>query len=403
MWASYGKLLVCLNKDGAWNMNAMVKVSDDGGVLTLEAGSAGPLRFHALWLRDNAWDAATRAPGNGQRLIALRDIPVGTRIAAVALRGERLSVTFAPEDKSVDYDIGWLQEHAYDAPQPRGRGWTAPTITPWDSGLMHAVPTGDFASVRSHAKALREWLSQVRRYGFGKLTGGPIEPGALLKVAALFGYVRETNYGVYFEVRTEVNPTNLAYTGLGLQAHTDNPYRDPVPTMQILYCLENSAEGGENMVVDGFKAAQRLRDEDPAGFDLLTKHCARFEYAGEAGVCLRARRPMIELAPDGELQAVRFNNRSTAAITDVPFEAMADYYAAYRRLGEIIDDPAMEVTFKLSPGECFIVDNTRVLHARKGYSGSGKRWLQGCYPDKDGLLSTLAALEREQTREKAAA
>jgi len=48
-----------------------------------------------------------------------------------------------------------------------------------------------------------------------------------------------------------------------------------VPTMQILYCLENSAEGGENMVVDGFRAAQRLRAESPTGFDLLTQHCAR--------------------------------------------------------------------------------------------------------------------------------
>ena len=111
---------------------------------------------------------------------------------------------------------------------------------------------------------------------------------------------------------------------------------------------------------------------------------------------LRAGRTVSALVtPDGELVAIRFNNRSTAAITDVPFDRMADYYTAYRRLGEIIDDTAMEVTFKLAPGECFIVDNTRVLHARKGYAGSGKRWLQGCYPDKDGLLSTLAALERQ--------
>ena len=49
--------------------------------------------------------------------------------------------------------------------------------------------------------------------------------------------------------------------------------------------------------------------------------------------------------------------------------------------------------FKLEPGESFIVDNTRVLHARKAYSGTGSRWLQGCYADKDGLLSALAALE----------
>ncbi len=372
-----------------------VQISDDGSVLTLDDGSGAALRFHAIWLRDNAWDSATRAPGNGQRLIALRDIPPDTRIASAAVDGDRLAVCFAPEGKNVDYDIGWLRAHGYDRGPRQAPGWVGETLTTWDSGLMNGVPVGDFEAVKQDPAALRQWLAQVRRYGFGKLTGGPVEPGALLQVAGLFGYVRETNYGVYFEVRTEVNPTNLAYTGLGLQAHTDNPYRDPVPTMQILYCLENSAEGGENMVVDGFRAAQRLQQENPAWFDLLAQHCARYEYAGEAGVCLRSRRPMIELAPDGEIVAVRFNNRSTAAITDVPFERMADYYAAYRRLGEIIDDTAMEVTFKLAPGECFIVDNTRVLHARKGYSGSGKRWLQGCYPDKDGLLSTLAALEQQ--------
>ena len=220
-----------------------------------------------------------------------------------------------------------------------------------------------------------------------------------MRVVALFGYVRETNYGRHFEVRTTVNPTNLAYTGLGLQAHTDNPYRDPVPSIQVLYCLESSAAGGENMVVDGFRAAERLRDENREWFDVLTRHCARFEYAGEAGVVLRSRRPMIELAPDGELIAVRFNNRSAAAITDVPFDEMETYYAAYRRFGEIIDDPGMEVTFRLNPGECFVVDNTRVLHARKGYSGAGTRWLQGCYADKDGLLSKLASLNLKEAAE----
>jgi gamma-butyrobetaine dioxygenase len=64
-------------------------------------------------------------------------------------------------------------------------------------------------------------------------------------------------------------------------------------------------------------------------------------------------------------------------------------------MGEIIDDPEMEITFRLEPGECFVVDNTRVLHARKGYSGAGTRWLQGCYADKDALFSRLAVLKRK--------
>ncbi len=372
-----------------------VSVLEGGAALQLRLSYGSAPRFHAIWLRDNALDPATRAPGNGQRLITLRDIPRGTRIAQAAVEAGELAVTFAPEGKTVRFPAAWLARNAYDRLAVAQAGWTGPEVETWDGALNGAVPSAGFGAVRTNAGELRGWLAAVRRYGFAKLTGGPVESGALLQVAALFGFVRETNYGKWFEVRTELNPTNLAYTGLGLQAHTDNPYRDPVPTLQILYCLQNSAEGGDSMVVDGFRAAERLRDEDPRGFGLLSRYCARFEYAGAKGVRLTARRPMIELAPDGEMICIRFNNRSAAPITDVPYDDMAAYYAAYRRLGEIIDDPAMEVRFKLGPGECFIVDNTRVLHARSAFAGTGTRWLQGCYADKDGLLSTLASLESQ--------
>ncbi|MGI9426492.1 MAG: 2-trimethylaminoethylphosphonate dioxygenase [Hyphomicrobiaceae bacterium] len=364
----------------------------DGREIAINANNT-TIRFHAIWLRDNAGDPETRSPGNGQRLIKLRDIPANTTISAAETLGETIRITFAPEGKSVDYDVSWLMANAYDRSKYPPKVWVSPEIETWDSGLMGHVPQAEFTAVQSDPGELRRWLTKIARYGFGKLTNGPVADRALMQVVDLFGYVRETNYGRHFEVRTEVNPTNLAYTGLGLQAHTDNPYRDPAPTVQVLYCLENSAEGGENMVVDGFRVAERLRDENVACFDALTNYCARFEYSGEAGVRLRSRRPMIELAPDGELIAVRFNNRSTAAITDVPFDLMETYYAGYRRMSEIIDDPAMAVSFRLDPGECFVVDNTRVLHARKAYSGSGTRWLQGCYADKDGLYSKLAALE----------
>ena len=105
---------------------------------------------------------------------------------------------------------------------------------------------------------------------------------------------------------------------------------------------------------------------------------------------------MIELAPDGELIGIRFNNRSAAPITDVPYEKMEAYYDAYRQFGEIINDPNLAIEFKLDPGDSFIVDNTRVLHGRAGYAADqGSRWLQGCYADKDSLLSHLSVLNRQ--------
>ena len=109
---------------------------------------------------------------------------------------------------------------------------------------------------------------------------------------------------------------------------------------------------------------------------------------------LTARRPMIELAPDGEIVAVRFNNRSLSAVRDVPFDQMQLWYDAYRHLASIIDDESMEVRFRLEPGDAFIVDNRRVLHARKAYSGTGTRWLQGCYADMDSLTSTHRVLTK---------
>ena len=377
-------------------------IANEGQVLHIGWPDGRRHRFHALWLRDNAQDAQTRSPGNGQRLITLLDIPATTHLtqARPGDDNDTLQLRFEPEGRWIPYSADWLLRHAYDAPSApspnRTPGWTSPHIERWDARSMQShLPSATWAEVSTQRAALGRWLAAVRRYGFALMTGTPTEPGTLCRVAELFGYVRETNYGRWFEVRAEVNPNNLAYTNLGLQAHTDNPYRDPVPTLQILACLQNTVEGGESVVVDGFAIAERLRSQDPQSFALLTRHPARFEYAGSAGVRLRSKRPMIELGPDGELLAVRFNNRSAAAITDVPYDDMPAYYAAYRRFAEHLEDPSLAVTFKLAPGELFMVDNTRVLHARKAFSGSGQRWLQGCYPDKDGLLSTLAAIEEE--------
>lgn len=370
---------------------------DDGKAVKLGWTTGETARFHALWLRDNAPDGATRSATNGQRLITLLDIPAETKLtrAEISAAGD-LTATFAPEGKSVSYPAAWLARHVYDQTPARQAGWLAPEIETWDAGLQAKTPVIGHEQGKIDRAAFGEWLAAIRRFGFGVMTGVPRQSGSLIDVAEMFGFVRETNYGKWFEVRAEVNPNNLAYTNLGLQAHTDNPYRDPVPTLQLLACLENTVDGGDSVVVDGFRAAERLRAEDPQGFALLTRHCARFEYAGAAGVRLQSKRPMIELGPDGEMIAIRFNNRSASAFTDIPYDDMAGFYAAYRRFAEIIEDPAMEVTFKLKPGELFIVDNTRVLHARKSFSSSGTRWLQGCYADKDGLLSTLAAIEHGQ-------
>ena len=371
-----------------------VKIIDEGRSIILQRLDGSTLRYHSTWLRDNALDPKTRDTKNGQRLITLSDIPINTYIESATLdkAGKNIFLTFLPKEKKVSFSASWLETYTYDAKRNNMKGWIASDFKMWGKDMSKHIPNLDYKSAKSDKTLLLQWLKSLYHYGFAKMTGGRIESGALIQIADLLGYVRETNYGKWFEVRSEVNAINLAYTNLGLQAHTDNPYRDPVPTIQILYCLENSASGGDSTVVDGFNAAMSLKNENHIFFNLLSTYCARFEYKGDEGVHLRSRRPIIELSPDGELIAIRFNNRSAAPITDVPYDDMENYYKAYRAFSDIINDPALAVNFKLNPGECFIVDNTRVLHARTAYSGAGTRRLQGCYVDKDGLLSKISTM-----------
>ena len=117
---------------------------------------------------------------------------------------------------------------------------------------------------------LRRWLESVDSLGFGVLVGVPVESGEVARVAEGFGYVRETNYGRLFDVRVEGAPTNLAFTGLAIAPHTDNPYRDPVPTVQLLHCLANAVDGRR------VRAGRRLPDGraargGPRTYEILTR------------------------------------------------------------------------------------------------------------------------------------
>ncbi len=79
------------------------------------------------------------------------------------------------------------------------------------------------------------------------------------EVGDRLGFVRTTNYGKLFDVISVPDPNNLANTALGLGVHSDNPYRDPTPGVQLLHCLVSDAPGGDSLLVDGFAAAEQLR------------------------------------------------------------------------------------------------------------------------------------------------
>ena len=344
-------------------------------------GDGAASRYPAIWLRDNLPEG--RHSGNGQRLFDISALP-----EEIALGDARLTdngdvgLRFEPEGLDGVFTAVWLHDHRLEPePEPHQRRL-------WDK--THRPHEADFTAISRVPEALRDWLTAIRDEGVALLRGVPTQPGIIFEVVALFGYVRETNYGRLFDVVSEPEPVNLAYSSLGLGLHTDNPYRDPVPGLQLLHCLVADSDGGESVVVDGFAVAERLRAEAPENFELLTRHPVPFAFISK-DADLRARNPLIELDAAGEVAAIRYNNRSAAAL-DLPPAVLPDFYRAYRRFGRMLHDPDFAVTFRLAPGDLFVVDNRRVLHGRKGFSG-GRRHLQGCYADKDSLESRIRILE----------
>jgi gamma-butyrobetaine dioxygenase len=267
--------------------------------------------------------------------------------------------------------------------------------------LAGQLPGADWAGYLASDAVRLACLEAVAVTGFALLRGVGPEPGTVLRVAETFGYVRETNYGRLFDVRVTADPGNLAFTSRAVAPHTDNPYRDPVPTLQLLHCLRDAPLGGDTGLVDGFAAAAALRAADPLAFRVLTTTPWEFTYS-DATTELRASQPLITLTPQGRVSAVRLNNRSMAP-PRLPRDQAAAAYAAYRSWALLVSQPEFLLTLRLAPGDCLVFDNTRVLHARTAFTAPaapgnddepGMRHLQGCYADLDGLLSTLAVLRR---------
>jgi gamma-butyrobetaine dioxygenase len=362
---------------------AGIKVSAEGD-LELDAGGR-VLRYPAVWLRDNCPCAGCADSLSGQKLHDITDIAPDTIVTEARLRdnSKKLTATFGPDGHVGEFDAGWLLDHALDgrAEQDDGR-------MPWDDPRELDVQRPDWARYVADPLVRERALAAVIRDGFALLTGVPAEDGRVLAVAESFGFVRETNYGRLFNVRIEPAPGNLAYTSREILPHTDNPYRDPVPTLQLLHCLRAADEGGDTGLVDGFAAAGALQAQDPAAYRVLTSTPVSFEYSDKTAE-LRTSQPLIQLDAGGRVRGVRFNNRSVRAIR-LPYQDVTAFYAAYRTWAELLARPERRLNIRLAPGDCLIFDNTRVLHARTAFSVTGSRHLQGCYADLDGLRSTLA-------------
>lgn len=361
-------------------------VDSDQKTVTAHAEHAS-YELSPLWLRErcqeeDALDAVTQ-----QRLFNPHNLPADlTLLEAANLPSGDIALAFSDGYRGVYNTAQFLPDFdVHDG---------VPAQVAWKSDIDKSVFYVDLADLESPS-GLLDAVERFLKYGAIIISGVPNDKEAVTRVGDIFGHVRATNFGRYFEVFSQPNSTDLAYRSVALAAHTDNPYRDPTPGIQLLHCLVNETSGGLSTLVDSLAVLEQLKREQPEGYDLLTRVPIRYRYV-DKDIELMARQTVIQTDTMGQLVGVTYSPR----LDYLPLLSVEDtqrFHRARQRLGELFADPVYKWEFSLKPGQVQMFHNSRVLHGRTAFDANeGFRQLQGCYIDIDGPKGLYRSLKNKQ-------
>jgi gamma-butyrobetaine dioxygenase len=332
----------------------------------------------ALWLRERVLEADQVDQKTAQRLFNPHLLDCDISITAASHEGESISISFS-DGHDATFELSYLQRQAqsFNSGIPDPISWVA-------SDQLNVK--FDWQILLQDRGLFIESVEAFLRYGYLILHNTPTASDSILDIAQYYGHIRDTNFGRFFQVYSKPNPNDLAYTPYAIGPHTDNPYRDPVPGIQLLHCLNNQTDGGYSTLADGFSIVEALRQQDPISYKLLTETVVRFRFF-DTDTELVSFHPLIEKDPLGNVLGIHYSPR----LDDLPLlptEQLKQYQAARKKLGEMLEDSHYEKKFKLLSGELMMFDNNRVLHGRTQFDPQqGERHLQGCYIDRDAPKS----------------
>ena len=360
-------------------------LTDTGLTLPISSGEA---YFNYCWLRDacpSCIDPQTR-----ERIFdvaSLADLP---RATSAHIEGDALVIEWQAETQVSRIPLSLLESFA-----TRGRAEDPADLprTLWYADHGSRFTRVPQQAVLSDPDAKARLTRALIEDGIAIVTQMDSDEDSLPRLVNAIGPITPSAEGLFFDVRVEIEPTNLAFTSGPLEMHTDLPGEETAPGMQFLQCLENTVEGGLSLFLDGAAVAEALRDEDPEAFRLLANNKIPFFYRHD-NWDYRAHQRVIETDPEGRVTGVTISQHLQDAM-DLPQHLLDSYYPAFIKFLKMMQEDRFLVRFRSEAGNCVIFDNHRIVHGREGYvADSGTRHLRGCYTDRGALRSTFRVLAK---------
>ncbi|KAI9746670.1 MAG: hypothetical protein M1818_000384 [Claussenomyces sp. TS43310] len=243
-----------------------------------------------------------------------------------------------------------------------------------------------------------KWTSKILEYGFCFVDGCPVSPEKTEELLERIAFIRFTHYGGFYDFTSDLTMKDTAYTSLALPAHTDTTYFTDPAGLQMFHLLSHTAgEGGQSLLVDGFKCANTLKGLHPEAYELLKTVPVQWHASGNEGIVITPTRKFpvfnhnIEKSaqPGYDLGQIRWNNDDRAALPLWNYQdtnhGIQKWYEAAALWNNIVKSAENEYWEQLVPGRPLIFDNWRVMHGRSAFTG--KRRICGGYINRDDFIS----------------
>ncbi|KAG5681261.1 hypothetical protein PVAND_010712 [Polypedilum vanderplanki] len=361
--------------------------------------------FPFVWLRDNCKCDACLHKASSSRIINWEQFDLNVKPKSVEYHNERkiLKIKWNDKDEHIsEFSYEWLEARNFSKSNREEylkKFYCLPKKLWGKNEYSSAMEYFDFTKILESDLELYKWLKSFSINGIATITGVSSTENEVRKIADRVGFIRKTHYGEEFMVKAKDNTSNVAYLSSNLQMHTDLPYYEYVPGVNLLHCLvQSKSDGAQNLLVDGFYIAEKLRKEYPKEFKLLTTVLIDWSDIGqedEKSFHSIYRAPMICTDYDGRLTRINHSIPQRDSFFAVPIEEVQEWYKALSLFIKLIYDEAIELKTKEGTILCF--DNRRAVHGRKQYidTDDNCRHIIGAYLDWDEIYSKLRVLQKK--------
>ncbi|XP_071452044.1 trimethyllysine dioxygenase, mitochondrial isoform X2 [Hetaerina americana] len=357
-----------------------------------------------IWLRDHCRCSKCYNHTTSQRILDLLSIPEDIHPAECSLQNDVLEIKW-PDDHHSEYPLDWLWKISLNGYTDYSKNGPASPIL-WDASpksveRIARVPLASYMSTAGKGKPLTadaatpglvEVVHSLVKYGVAFVDGVHPSLEGTHGVVKQLALIKHTLFGGMFEFGDAMSHADSSYTNQYVGVHTDNTYFKEAAGLLVLHCIHHEGVGGENILVDGLRAAEELRLKNPEAHACLMEEETEGEYIDTGkGQHYTHCGPILNYSKTtGQFVQLRFNLYDRAPLRTIPADRITKFYSALKLFAKELSSPEATWTFKLTPGTVMLIDNWRVLHGRTEYTG--KRRMNGCYIDRGDFESTARIL-----------